>query len=262
MEKTEQTKLAPQEAAMRDPVTIEVKNLIVDALPRIQLALGDIGSLAALVDQARDTVKGVVWNETRITLMTDNPAKEISYEPELHPAAEMFFQRENKRERAGLMEVGPRVWEGDYEPVHFQKKDLLKFLRSRDAIFPTEVEEALKNLKIRETKATDEIMLSLEEESTRTVEEEAKVTNLPKNFTVEMPVAEGYSASFILEAAVVQLKDEYNRAVKGRVIELRCTNTRQIKRDLMKHMMDQLPPEIPRYYGAMRVVKEGRSDER
>ncbi len=259
MSEEKQTKLGLRQEDMPEVrQIIEVKNLIVDALPRTQLALGDIGSLAALVDQAKETVKGVVWNETRITLMTDNPSKEISYEPELHPAAEMFFQRESKRERAGLMEVGPRVWEGDYEPVHFQKKDLLKFLRSRDAIFPTEVEEALKNLKIRETKATDEIMLSLEEESTRTVEEEAKVTNLPKNFTVEMPVAEGYSASFILEAAVVQLKDEYNRLAKGgRVIELRCTNTRQIKRDLMKHMMDQLPPEIPRYYGAMRVVKEG-----
>jgi hypothetical protein len=238
-------------------VSIRAQRVIMAPQPRLNLALGDIQSLNEVTKALKPV--GIVWNEQQINLMTRDRTSYVVFKPELNQAAAMFFDAEGKKKN-GISEFSPSVWEGEFEPIVFTKRNLIKFLKTYKAAFPQELQDAIKNMKVTETKAQGEEMLDLESDDQRTVLEERTQTNIPKKFFVHLQLTKEISADLELEAGVAKLKDRYDNDTGKNGIELRCINGRQVMRDMMENYLAQLPENIPRYYGKMTLgePKEGR----
>ena len=228
---------------------IEIKNLIVSPMTRLSLAMGDIESLLQVSNEME--IKGIVWNERGISLLTDDRNTSIVFRPEIQENVEMFFEREGKKEKGNIWEGTQTVWEGDCGAVVFSKRNLLAFIKQNKALITKETEDAIKNLKVSETKSQNEQMLDIDSDDQVTITEERSVTNIPKQFTIHMLVAPGMSADLIFEAKVADLKNDYGHNSGKKGIQLRCINARSVMHDMMQGYVKQLPAEIPRYYGAM-----------
>src|SRR2546423_521655 len=74
------------------PFALEVKTLIVGAQPRRQIALGDPDGLVRAVGNLASEVRGIVWNEDKLHLILSG-GDELRFEPEMLPAAGIFFRR-------------------------------------------------------------------------------------------------------------------------------------------------------------------------
>ena len=232
---------------VKEPVSIEVKNLIVASVPKQEVVLGSPADIVAITN-SRSDVKAIVWSEEELSLMLEDRATAIRFEPEIDQMTREFFKRQKKSHYNDFADIGVVVWEGDYQPVRFTKANLLKFIATYEADVPQEVKDAIKSLKIKQTNKTDSILISDDDgEGERIMDEEKVVTNLPKKFALNMPIAHGVSANLEFDAKVV--RDNYG---KGRpTIELRCTNGRKILQDLMQGILEQFPPSVPKYYGRL-----------
>ena len=180
---------------------------------------------------------------------------EVSFRPEYHPAVTMFFQREHKRRSWNDADAGMMVWEGEFEPVQFQKKDLLAYLTKYSTYFNAEVKDALKNLKLtqRRSSETETISIEMDDEVERTVEEVQEKTNLPRRFSANMPLFDGgYEVELEFEARVKRKNDGLSET-KQKIIELRCTNAREALKEMMMGIVRDMPKEIPIYYGKLQV---------
>lgn len=230
-------------------------------LPRRQIAMGDIGSFVEMAKQTSG-IEAVIWNERSISLLTLDPSREITFTPEIEPDTQMFFEREHKREQLGFGEVGPRVWEGDFEPVVFTKKDLLTFLKNHTdgTGDDNELVRAVRNMKIRQSRDESELMLDDDSDDVRRVEVEKESVNIPKHFTLMMPLTEGISMEVQFEAGLHKVKkgDYYDKDDgKTKRIDLRAVNARKVLRGLMEVVLARLPGDAPRLYGATQVVQSG-----
>jgi len=237
----------------RELMSIEVKNLIVSSVPKQEIVLGSPADIVSIT-KSRTDVKAIIWSEEELSLMLEDRATAIRFEPEIDPMTREFFTREKKSHYNDFGDIGTLVWEGDYNPVRFTKANLLKFIATYEADVPQEVKDAIKALKIKQTTKTDSILISDgdEGEGERTVDEERMVTNLPKKFALTMPIAHGVSANLEFEAKVI--RDNYG---KGRpTIELRCTNGRQVLQNLMQGIVEQFPESIPKYYGRLNPAQK------
>jgi len=233
----------------RDPFSLEVKNLIVASTPRQDIVIG-LPKDIVIFSKKRKDVQAIIWNEEGLALLLDDRSTQIRYEPEIDNMAKAFFQREKRRHYDSIFSPGTTVWEGDFQPVRFTKTNLLKFISRHKASVPNEVTDAIKSLKLKQTQQTDSILL--EDDGERTIEEERTITNLPKNFTLNMPISQGIRANLEFEAKII--RDDYG---KGRpTIELQCVNARQVLRDIMEGVISQFPKEIPRYYGKLNSGKK------
>lgn len=231
----------------KEPMSIEIKNLIVASMPKQEVVIGAPQDIVA-ISKTRPDVKAIIWSEEELSLMLEDRSMAIRFEPEIDTMTKEFFKREKKSHYNDFADIGVVVWEGDYQPVRFTKANLLKFIATYEADVPQEVKDAIKGLKIKQTNKTDSILISDEDgEGERIMDEEKVVTNLPKKFALTMPIAHGVSANLEFDAKVV--RDNYG---KGRpTIELRCTNGRQVLQDLMQGIVSQFPEHIPRYYGRL-----------
>ncbi len=237
-----------QVAPIPQPVNIEVKSLIVAPQKDVSVALGDVKSFKKIVEDTTD-VKAIVWNEDTVAVMTEDRTKEIIYEPEKLPSSELFFTREGKKTNESKTAL---VWEGDYTPVEFSKRDLLKFLAEYGQDIPDQIKGAIKNLKVTHTHDQSEILLDDDESNAeRTIKEEKFQSNIPKHFTVKMQITQEFWADLDFECQVTKLKDRYGNEKDKNVIQLRVMNARQVMQDLMSTITDQLPKDIPRYYGRL-----------
>lgn len=247
---TDQEQERGLQPASKDPVSIEVKNLIVASIPKERLVIGTPRDIVA-VTKASPGVKAIIWCEEAVSLMLADRSVEIMFEPELDPTVKAFFKREERRHYNDFSDMGTRVWEGDYATVRFTKKNLLKFISQYESDVPTEVREAIKNLKL--TKSSEAMTVALDDDTERFMEDEKVVTNLPKKFILDLPLAYGVRASMEFEAVVI--RDNYG---KGKpTIDLRCVNGRAVLRDMMENITRQMPPGIPRYYGRLNLPKRG-----
>ena len=238
------------------PLSIEVKSLVVAPMPRTSLRVGDVASLDRVVKTNDGRIRAFIWNEERISVDIDDPNKEIVFAPELRPTAEMFFLRQNKREKIGFGEEGDRIWEGDYEPIKFGKRNFLKFIKLHMAQFPTEIADSLKNLRMSEIETSEERLLDDESENEERVERMVQTTNVPTHFSAMFPISEGFEAELAFETKVYKER-EYGG--KGKVVvEVRCINARQVLRSMMEGILTQLPPDVPRYYGRLDVEGGGK----
>jgi hypothetical protein len=206
----------------------------------------DCGSMDDFVNSVQmcNGIKAAVWNEKGITIALSDRYTIVKYEPPIHENARIFF--ETKR-------LSDRRWTGSYEPVQFAKKDLIRFLKESNIVGGTkEVIDAVQNLKLRES-YSESTMISLEEdESSSTVEESFK-TNVPKKFSVNMPVTPDFTGEFKFEVQVDKPSDK-NASPSQRKISLLCTNPLEVQRAAVEHVLCRLPKEIPRIYGEMKIT--------
>jgi hypothetical protein len=224
--------------------------------PVTVLSVGNDQDFVSMAHNSKDHVAGVMWSENCITLVNENRFVVARYRPELTPTAEMFFNHDEKRDR----ETMQRIWEGEFAAVQFTKQNLLKFLKTVEMVdAPKEVIDAIRNMKVTEKNEVSE-SISLDTDNTKTVIEESIQTNLPKRFSLMIPVSDDFIGKFEFEARVAPAKNRYGDEEKNKkVIELRVTNARQVLRARMSDIVSRLPRELPKYYGRMDVrVSEGR----
>lgn len=240
---------------------ISIKNLSVGQLPLAKIGFGDIHGLAAYtagVERRKSSRPVLLWNEDAICFYSGNPSEEVTFQPELHPRVDIFFQRQEERHNWQEDKQGKRenikVWEGDYVPVQFKKRRLIQWLRENEAIFEDNVLASIKSLRVSAKASEESQMLSLDNDDERQVRENTTDTNLPPRFSGRVPLLAwgDYMATLDFEAEVVLDRSD------GRVIQLRVTNGRQVKRGLMEYMLAQLPADLPRYYGAMKIQQGGK----
>lgn len=213
------------------------------------IALGDIDGLAMMTRVSQPPA--IMWTEREITLLSPNRTTFVIFKPEIEPGAKALFEPEGKKEKGGYFMPSYEVWEGECKPIQFSKKDLLSFIKLYALECPQEIEGAIKNIKMRQTKVESET-ISLDDESQKSVVEENMQTNIPKRFKLMMRITRDFSCEVDFAASVVEGKDEWERK-KGKQIELRVMNYRQVLRASMENYLAALPAEIPKIYGSMRL---------
>lgn len=192
-------------------------------------------------------VKAAVWNEKGIQLALADRYTIMKYEPPIHENASMFFEplRSSHFEN--------NQWKGNYKPVVFTKKDLIQFLKEADVTGGTEnIVKAVQAMKLRETQS-ETSLISLDEDNTTTTTEERFETNIPKRFSLVMPVTPDFAGEFKFEVRVEKPSKSGGDATQ-RKISLHCLNPLEIQRAAIKHVLDQIPKEIPRLYGNLKVT--------
>lgn len=233
--------------------TIEIKNLVVSPMPRLDVALGTSESFVRMTEETSN-VKAVIWNEGGISLLTDDRSTSITFFPELRPEAAMFFGKHDKKQadRDGN-EI--KVWEGDYQPVQFSKRNLIKFIEKYSAVIEgaKEVSEAVKKMNVKEVLSQNMEMLDMDSDNVRSVVEETVTSNVPKAFKMNMNLAENIISELHFQVDLARKEDRYGNPTKDFCLVLRCTNAREIMRDMMFGIVSQLPESLPKYYGAMRL---------
>jgi len=191
-------------------------------------------------------IKSAVWNEKGITLALADRYTIIRYEPPIHQMAAMFFE---------VKRLSNRLWEGNYEPVKFTKKDMLQFLIEvsalcKDPSETKEMAELIRNMRVRESRHESDT-ISLEEDKTISTTEEKFETNIPKKFILNIPVTPDFIGKFDFEVRV----EKREGSDKGnRKIELYCVNALDLQRAAVKHVLDMIPKEIPRIYGELKMT--------
>lgn len=239
-----------EQMVQADRTSVEIKNLIVGSTQPRNLVVGDASSLANIAHN--EEVKSVFWNEDAMCLVLADRSQMVVFEPELNPVVETFFQRAEKTNRRNAESNHVLAWEGDYSPLQFTKRDFLKWVALHADQIPKDVVANIKSLKIKSSMNISEDII--DDDTERTFGDVTETTNVPKKFTLNLPVMEGVRADMSFEAEIVQLKDAYDRPSNKRGIQLRCINARDVKRDLMRGILEQLPTELPQYYGRVQLV--------
>ncbi len=240
---------------------LKIDNLTVSPLPQMRINCGDAVSFVKLAEKTPEIV-GVMWNEEKISLMLNDRTTLIQFYPEINPITSVFLQKKDNRRKDnifGMPNDSPIVWDGEFEPIQFTKSNLIKFLKTQKTSLPDEVMFAIKNMQVTEKKTHDTEMLSLDNDDERTIMEETTVTNIPRQFSIDLPVSENYIGKFQFEVSVVSIKDNYDRDTKKKGMLLRCINARSVLRDMMQQITSRLPKEIPLYYGALSLEAHEKS---
>jgi hypothetical protein len=196
----------------------------------------------------------VVWNEESIRLIMNDRYTLVKYEPDIHQLARIFFEKSS---------MNGRKWEGTYEPVMFAKKDLLQFLKTLEVFGGSpDMVSAIKDMKLRESRhESDLISLDDEKEKSVSTVEETFETNIPKKFTLRIPVTSDYIGDFRFSATVEKPSERYMRnagseRAEKKMIILRCENAEEILKEAMLSVLQFLPKEIPRLYGHMQITAD------
>jgi len=230
--------------------------MIYNAPPAVVEAIS-FGESEGLIDYTKrnqNKIDSVFWNEDYLSVRTVN-GEIIRFEPELDPDVHMFFERKtNYRDR----NTGYIVWDGDYEKARFTKKSLLEWLSRHTEDLDENVKKSIKEMKVSERLDTQSITLG---DTERTTEEEEMKTSIPKDFSAHVRIAESWYAEMHFSAYVARNNDDYGHVQKGYNIVLELLNAREIKRDLMKFVLGQMPESIPKYYGKMKVLNVRKGDE-
>ena len=221
-----------------------VYNITVAPPPLVRVHLGDADSLGRYV-RSRDDVVAAVWDETGARILLRDTSHVLTYRPEITAEAEQFFHREEKREKTGAFELGPKVWEGDFEPVKFRRRDLKKFLAAHSTDVPEGVVASLDRLKRTESEEES----GGDGQTLRTVSVRELRTNLPHRFGVTLEVLPGIATTLQFEARTCALEGRYGRETGSMGVELRCTNAREVLRRAVQGALGELPESVPRYYG-------------
>jgi hypothetical protein len=260
-----QTELAPKNEDELQS-RIEIQNLVVNPSSRREIAIGNIDSFLRVTHDTKG-ISAILWNEEGITLLTKDYSTVFTFRPELNPSTMMFFCRSEKREHVSFFgqQTGMRVWEGDFEPVKFTKANLLKFLKKYTIKENTELVNAVKEMKITERHTRTETMIDLNDDNNfQASEEQVMQTNIPTKFTLQVPLIENpVEQAYVnldFEAQVVQNEDRYSNEKGKKLIQIQCTNARQVLKDVMQDYVGRLPKGIPKYYGRLSIESlEGRS---
>jgi len=231
------------------------KNLIVSPAPLRFVYLRNVEDLKDIINRAEKYISALFWNENGIQILTRDTSIYISYRPEYDKTTTIFFSREIKRRSMFDDNPGALFWEGEFEPVEFGKRELLKFLSEFSSDYDPEIADAIRDLKVSHELSIHEQMDDGEYGRTRFVEERYDSTNIPKKFDARLPLFDGYDANLQFEAKIKKKRGESRN-----IIEIRCTNARDIIRETMKKIINDIPNDIPKYFGAMNVQNEEKKD--
>lgn len=235
-----------------NPLTIQ--QLIVSPLPQRKTILGEVADIVDVTKRKEKDIDAIIWNEEQIQLVFNKGNTQVTFKPEFNPCTAMFFKRTT--ERWSERHWDDRIWEGEYEPILFQKSKLIQFLKQNSQFFEPEIEDAIKNLKVTESKTEDSEMLSLDDDdNVKTITEEIKTTNIPRNFKATMPLFGGFEIDLNFEACVTKKDEGYSKSKKN-YIELKVINAREAIRQVMQMIINQFPEKIPKYYGKTTFGKE------
>jgi hypothetical protein len=217
------------------------------------LSFGESTGIVDFCKRKTDTIDSVMWNEEYLAVRTTN-GHMVRFQPELNEEISTFFKHKERRLNVSDWTV---VWEGDYEKVKFTKKALLDFLSRHADELDSDVKKQIQEMRVMEKIDTSSISL---DDTERTIEDETKKTSIPKEFSATIKIAESWSAKMMFRASVERNVDDYGRPQKGYSIVMELSNARQIKRDLMKFVLERIPENIPRYYGKLKLLNL-RGDE-
>ena len=173
---------------------LQIHNLNVSPLPQMRINCGDENSFIQMSHDRTD-VLGIVWNEERIGLITTDRTSIVQFYPEVKPITKIFLRKEESRRKRDMFgqPVGPVVWEGEFTPIVFTKTKLIQFLQTQKSNLPDDVLSAIRNMRVTEKASQQEEMLNLDnEDHVRTVIEEETSTNIPKRFSLTLPVCDSY----------------------------------------------------------------------
>ena len=233
---------------------VNIHSLVVSPMPRLELALGNSDSFVRMVKSLGPKVKAVIWNESGIALLMDDRTTLVGFIPELRPEAAMFFERHEKRSR-DRDDSEIKVWEGEYAPIQFTKRNLIKFVEKYSAQIDggKDLTQAVKKMNVKQLVAEQSEMLDDVSDNNRTMIEESLTTNVPSSFKMRMNLAENLIGELTFQVDVAKKKDNYGNDTKDWALVLRCVNGREVMQATMNKIIDRLPEDIPRYYGAMRI---------
>lgn len=218
------------------------------------ISFGESSGLIDYLKKNEDAVDSVFWNEDFMSIRSKG-GDIIRFEPELNPEVHVFFSRKtNYRDKS----TGYVVWDGDYEKVRFTKKSLLEWLSRHADELDENVKKSIMDMKVSERHDSESISLGDVE---RTVEEEGMKTSIPKSFKATVRIAENWFAEMHFKAYVARNVDDYGRLEKGYSIVVELENSREIKADLMKFILNQMPESIQKYYGKLKVLNVKKREE-
>ena len=231
----------------------------------------NVGTVEAFNDMIQNAactgnILGMMWNEEKISVLTDVPNLVLQFFPEINPGVRVFLhKKESRKSHEGYFgnTDGPLVWAGEFEAVQFTKQDLIKFLQNYSSGLPLALLKAIKSTTISERRSETDEMLDLDGESTKTTIEESIKTSVPKKFSIMMPLIynlegkEIISANLDFEVAIDKKKDDYGHKMNQSVFVMRCTNARKALQGMMQQILEQIPAEIPKYYGARSIEMQG-----
>jgi hypothetical protein len=126
--------------------------------------------------------------------------------------------------------------------------------------------KAIQNMKITEHKSRTETMIDLNNDDNYSAQEEnITSTNIPANFTLEVPLIENaFEQAYVsldFEAKVIVSDEEYGKDKGKKFIQLRCLNARQVLKQIMQDYVSKMPKNIPRYYGRLNYESIGRGND-
>lgn len=223
--------------------------------PLLKVHLGDTESLGRYV-RTRSDATAAVWDETGLRVILGDAFHVLTYQPEITQEAEQFFRREERRHTKPNGELGPKIWDGDFEPVKFLRSKLRQFLEAHASDVPPDVVASLSRLKLT---ASDEES----GDDGRLVTVSAVKSNFPRRFGVTLEVFPGVATRLEFEATPCSMREEYSGRSGTMGMELRCLNARRVLREAMGAALAELPDGIPRYYGRSPVPGSlgGRGDQ-
>jgi hypothetical protein len=260
--------VVPSEAVQSLQRVINVDKLSITPAMLQRINVGTVDDFVSVMKNMALTgnILGVTWNEEKISVLTDVPNLVLQFYPEINPGVRVFLHKKEARrynENFFGNPDGPLIWAGEFEGVQFTKKDLIDFLQTYSSGLPPELLKEIKKTVITERRSEQDEMLDLDGDSTRTTIEESVKTNIPKRFSISMPLiynldgTECISAKLDFEVAVAKKTDDYNRPTKQNVFILRCTNGRRALQGMMHQILESISSEIPKYYGARAVEMQG-----
>ncbi len=216
--------------------------------PLMKVHLGDADSFGRYV-ATRDDATAAVWNESGVRVLLRDQSHILTYQPEVTEEAAQFFKREEKRHAQTDGAPGPKVWEGDFEPVQFTRAKLRRFLEAHATNVPEDVVRGLARLKL------DTMEVESDEEDGY-AQVRSQRSTFPKEITVNLELMPGTSAQLKFETRICSMDGQFGRRSGVMGIELRCVNARDVLRDAMNLALSRLPPELPRYYGVAPAPSE------
>ena len=233
--------------------TIKERTIIVAQPERRALqavAFGDSDGISRWCSANSNAIDCVFWNEEALSVKTRDGTL-IRFQPEIEPDIIQFFHRAERRYDPVDWKV---VWAGDYEEVKFSKRSLLEFLKRHAEEFSPNVKGQIQEMRV--TEKLDTSSISLSEDSEKEEEIITSQTSIPKEFTALMKISEGFSAEMKFRARIKKNTNEYGKPEKGYAIFLELANARQVRRQLMASVLQELPPAVEKYYGKLEAFAE------
>jgi hypothetical protein len=241
------------------PRALSVNSINITPAQQERINIGDVESFKGLIKNPSiiGNVTGIVWNEEKICVITDVTNLVLQFTPEINPGVSIFMQRKSNRRN---YETDTVIWGGEFDTVQFTKQDLIKFLKTYSDGLPPALLKEIQKTKIQERISEDEELISLDGDIVRTTTETALETNVPKKFSIMMPLIYDItgkpliSGSLDFELAVGKKSDDYGRKTNQRTFLVTCTNGRKVLQGMMHQILDNTPKEIPKYYGNRALV--------